>query len=280
MIAPFGRNPGEDTGSRVRIGHRKLLDDFRGFLGFAAPDAEGRADVAGLRALVAFLRQGVQPFARWEEQQLEAEREDAGDAAFEHAFLAAETEALARAVDRLAAGDDEWGEVNRRLHRIEALLELHVLRGEDEVGEPAESPSPRSRPEALSPEEAEEFLRRHEWGVLATVGAGQPYAVPVGYGFDGRYVYFASAPGRKLSNLLESPLVCLTVLDVVDGNRWCSVILSGTAEPVTDLPGRMRAVRAIQRQRGSRVTAQDVARFARATLIRITPTEITGRRRG
>lgn len=279
MIAPLGLGPEVGSGSRVRVGHRKLLDDFRGFLDFAAPDAEGRADVAGLRALVAFLRQGVQPFARWEEQQLEAEHACVEDAAFEHAFLAAETEALARAVDRLEAGG-EWGEVNRQLHRIEALLELHVLRGEDEASEPAAPPAPRSRPDELSPEEAEEFLRRRDWGVLSTIGDGAPYAVPVGYGFDGRYAYLASAPGRKLRNLLASPQVCLTVLDVRDGDRWTSVVLIGTAAPVTNLPGQMRAVRAIQRQRGARVTAQDVARFARATVIRITPTEITGRRRG
>jgi len=279
MIAPFARDPGSELGDPVRRGHRRLLDEFRGFLEFATPDAEGRADVEGLRALVAFLRQEVQPFARWEERQLEAEHADAGDAAFEHAFLAAETEALARAVERLAEGG-EWGEVNRQLHRIEALLELHVLRGEDEASEQASPDVPSTRRDELSPEEAEEFLRRHNWGVLATVGAGQPYAVPVGYGFNGRCAYLATGPGRKLNNLLESPLVCLTVLEVVDGDRWTSVVLSGSAERITDLPGQMRAARAIQRQRSGRISAQDVARFARATLIRITPTEITGRRRG
>ena len=278
MIAPRTRPPAD---AALLLEHRQLLEDFRAFLGFAALGADGTADLTGLRALVAFLRQGVQPFARWEERQLEAARGSAEEAAFEHAFLAAETEALARAVERLAEGG-EWGEVNRQLHRIEALLELHVLRGEDENDLPPTAPpsAPRARPETLSPEETHDFLRRREWGVLCTVGDGAPYAVPVGYGFDGRCAYFASAPGRKLRNLLAAPRVCLTVLDVHDGDEWCSVVLSGIAEPVIDLPGQMRAVRAIQRQRGTRVTAQDVARFARATVIRITPTEITGRRRG
>lgn len=136
---------------------------------------------------------------------------------------------------------------------------------------------------AMDPDEVERFLREHGWGMLATVGeGGAPYAVPVAYGYDGRHLYVASGPGRKRENLEASPAVCLTVAEVVDGDRWSSVVVTGEARAVEGLAERLRGLDAIRRQRagGGMLPPADLARMARATVFRITSAEVTGRVRG
>lgn len=111
----------------IRVRHRELLDTLRELL----------ADAGDLRAILAFLRQSVVPAARREEALLLPEPDVREAAAFEHAFLEAEIDRLGReAADLAAARDDAAREaagrrVRRTLHRIEAVLELHVLREDD-----------------------------------------------------------------------------------------------------------------------------------------------------
>ena len=150
----------------------------------------------------------------------------------------------------------------------------------------AEAAPPREAPaggvRTMDQGELHHFLLRHRWGMLCTVERGIPYAVPVAYGFDGRYVYFASGPGRKRRNLESAPGVCFTVTDVEDGDRWSSVVVIGEAHPVSGVRGRLHALSTLHRQRsaGAPPSAADLARAARASVFRITPEEITGRSRG
>jgi nitroimidazol reductase NimA-like FMN-containing flavoprotein (pyridoxamine 5'-phosphate oxidase superfamily) len=278
----------------VAEGHRGLLATFAEFHG--ALDDPGEPDAETLRGAVAFLRQGVIPFAREEERVLGGRSEEAETAAFEHAFLAAEIDALAGEVAALLAAPPVPGErveaaarVRRRADRIQAVLELHVLRGEDRgIVAPADAaPAPceghgrgHARPRALTAEETDALLRRHWWGTLSTVGAEGVYAVPVGYGWDGEHLYVASGPGRKARNLEADPRVCLSVAEVESGDRWRSVTVSGTAEPVTGVAATLAALNAIRRQRaGQPVTAADAARLVRAAVFRVVPREVGGRAR-
>lgn len=67
----------------------------------------------------------------------------------------------------------------------------------------------------LSREEAEDILRRGEYGVLCTCGAdGEPYGTPLSYAYCGGKIYFHCAPGvgHKLANIAENPQVCFTVV--------------------------------------------------------------------
>jgi hypothetical protein len=98
-----------------------------------APDAH----VECVRGAVAFLRHTLLPFARREEAGLAGRPQHAESAGLDHAFLAAEADALAAEGRALAAGEagiaaHAIAAVRRRLHRIEAVLELHMARGEDE----------------------------------------------------------------------------------------------------------------------------------------------------
>lgn len=313
----------------VRFGHRRLLGTLAEF-GLVGPDGELTADEEALRGAAAFLRHEVIPFARGEERALGLDGRGCESTAFEHAFLASEIEAFAREVEAAAGAERAAGpareaarlRVARRIHRIQAILELHVEKGEDpEAGaacmgpvvqapplgagrpEPAGArpPGPGGEPDgsagrgagrraaretrarALTREESASFLRRRAWGVLATAAGGVPYAVPVAYGFDGRDVYLASGRGRKLEALRANPAVCLTVAEVRGrGEAWSSVVVIGEAEPVHGLRARIHAIATIRRQQ-ARVAALPpgaASRFLRASLFRIRPRELTGRRQG
>lgn len=268
----------------IRGGHRALLRTLREFA--AGLEADG---IDGARGAAAFLRQTLLPFARREEAALPASAA-AEAAALDHAFLAAEIDALAAEARALAACPGALDAVRRRLHRVEAVLELHLAR-DDEAPDapepwraepPAEQPPPGPGPREMDADEVRTFVAARDWGVLSTVGPdGVPYAVPVSYGWDGRGFVVATGPGRKLRHLQEHGAACLTIADVRDGGRWKCVVAAGPARAVADALGRVRALTVIARQRGAGgLSAADLARAARSRVFRIHAAELTGRVRG
>lgn len=288
------RTAGSTPENLIRDGHRGLLSTFREF----ASGLDGLEDrLPGkeeLRAMIAFLRHGLLPFAHWEDRHQDACAVVAEDTAFEHALLNAEVDALASAVAELERDEGRDGariarRIQRHVHRTEALLELHIQKAEDRestFSEPAAEPGGSGEKggaavREMDSAEVHRFLLRHEWGLLCTVGDGVPYAVPVSYGFDGRFAYVASGPGRKLRNLEADGSVCLTVAEVEDGDRWSSVVVTGRALPAESLRTRLHGLDSIRRQRsGGSPSVADLARIARATVFRITPEQVTGRARG
>jgi uncharacterized protein len=138
----------------------------------------------------------------------------------------------------------------------------------------------RRGPRTLSRAEIETILGRNWWGVLATTLNGEPYGVPVAYGYDGDALYIATGPGRKLANLMANPLACFTITEVGAGDAgWCSVIVAGEATPIESLAERLRALNVLRRQVAGHRTAspRDAATAARASVIRLVPEERTGR---
>ncbi|MGE5335636.1 MAG: pyridoxamine 5'-phosphate oxidase family protein [Nitrososphaerota archaeon] len=111
------------------------------------------------------------------------------------------------------------------------------------------STSPRSRirrhPERSMPEVAEEVLRIGLVAHVAFVVEGQPYIVPMTYHYDDGVVYLHGAPASRLQKTLRAGArVAIEVL-LADGlvasrdaknhsMNYRSVIVYGTAEPVTD----------------------------------------------
>jgi uncharacterized protein len=283
----------------VREGHRVLLSTFRE-LAEAVESAHGELpEPEVLSATVSFLRESLLPFATLEERSLSDSLELREETGFEHAFLAVEIDALDAEVSAVLGSaplppferERAFAAVRRRVHRIGAVLELHVLKAEDRPHETAgmEGAEPDRVPgeaethtvREMTPARVHAFLGRRDWGVLATQGADFPYAVPVSYGFDGEAVYVATRAGQKARYLGENGAVCLTVLQVEDGARWSSVVVRGSATPVHDLRGKLHAVATLVRQRrgGTPLTAADLARLRGARIFRITPLEVSGRER-
>lgn len=157
-----------------------------------------------------------------------------------------------------------------------------VTKGETPAS--AAGSAPHSRFKASRPMDAagiEACLEANRWGVLATVADGQPYAVPLIYGWNGETLYFVASAGRKVDNLQRNPDVCFTVTEVREGgHRWRSVIVHGRAELVDDVAGKFSALRALRGHLSvsvTDVTLSDVAALAHARVIRLQPNEVTGR---
>ena len=95
----------------------------------------------------------------------------------------------------------------------------------------------------LGDAECREVLERQRLCVVSVVDGGEPYAVPVFYGYDGddglpRHI----AEGRKTRALDANPSVYMVVTEVGPGDAWRSVAIAGKARTLTDADERQRAI--------------------------------------
>lgn len=96
----------------------------------------------------------------------------------------------------------------------------------------------RRKDRRLSEEESISILLKGEYGVLATVGADYPYAVPVNYVVlnDSIYIHGTCEMGQKSENIENNPKVCFTVVGDTEvlaskfAERYESIIVFGQAE--------------------------------------------------
>lgn len=86
----------------------------------------------------------------------------------------------------------------------------------------------------LDRDEIDEILVRNAIGVLAMVDDGQPYAIPISFGYDADQMVFPMQWGsgdrsRKSQAVNSNPRVCLTVFeqDTIDEAIWRSVVITG-----------------------------------------------------
>jgi hypothetical protein len=152
---------------------------------------------------------------------------------------------------------------------------------EDELKQPTHAEDAgRGTGRALTMQEIDEFLRQGFWGVLATSLNDEPYGVPIIYAYDDDGVFYvANGPGKKIDIVEQNPNVTITVVELEDyGRRWRSVIVYGKVEIVHELGEKLHAFNALRKQipRPS-VRLKDAAKLAMAKVIRIVPTEITGK---
>ncbi len=87
--------------------------------------------------------------------------------------------------------------------------------------------------EPLDTEECWKLLMRSGLGRLATAAGSQADIFVVNYLVHERTILFRSAPGSKLVELDEAPVVAFEV-DGSDAHRYWSVVIRGTAELMTD----------------------------------------------
>jgi nitroimidazol reductase NimA-like FMN-containing flavoprotein (pyridoxamine 5'-phosphate oxidase superfamily) len=132
----------------------------------------------------------------------------------------------------------------------------------------------------LDKTEIDAFLRQGFWGVLALSVDDEPYGVPIIYAYDddGTF-YIANGPGKKIEMMQKNPQVTLTVVELEDyGRRWRSVIVYGKVELVDRLPEKLHAFNALRKQIPRPATRlSDAAKLASAKVIRLVPTEMTGK---
>jgi len=89
----------------------------------------------------------------------------------------------------------------------------------------------------LTTEETDDFLGRHETGVLSLARENRPYSIPISYGYesDARrfYLRLVSTPeSEKRQFLSSSPVTRLAVYEEDDPLYW-SVLATGKLEEVS-----------------------------------------------
>jgi nitroimidazol reductase NimA-like FMN-containing flavoprotein (pyridoxamine 5'-phosphate oxidase superfamily) len=88
----------------------------------------------------------------------------------------------------------------------------------------------------MSADETDDLLGRHETGVLALAREGDPYAIPISYGYDREnrefYLRLVSTPeSEKRSFLASSPSTRLVVYEEEE-TTYRSAVVVGTLEPI------------------------------------------------
>ncbi len=124
---------------------------------------------------------------------------------------------------------------------------------------------------------------------LAMCQDGQPYVVPLNFGYDGARIYFHSArEGRKLAMLAANPRVCFEATSQFElkrhaehcqwGARYQSVIGFGRAEVLSDPAEKERGLRLVmEHYAGPGSYAFPAAQLARVAVVAITIEALSGK---
>jgi len=128
-----------------------------------------------------------------------------------------------------------------------------------------------------------DLLQKVGHGHLGCAVEGHPYVVPMQYYFEEPNIYIFTTVGMKTKYMDVNPEVCLQVEEVNDLNHWCSVIVTGQAEHITEKQEIDRVMKFIKLQNPTlspainRTWTDAWGRAEEIALYRIHPSEMNGR---
>jgi hypothetical protein len=134
----------------------------------------------------------------------------------------------------------------------------------------------------------DEIIKRCRVCHLAMCDDGQPYVVPLNFGYDGRFLFFHTASeGRKIDIIKRNNRVGFEfdiLHDIVTAEQACkwgakyeSVMGSGTAEIVDDLEAKKEALEWIMRQYGNGAWDFKEEILKKILVLRVRILEISGK---
>jgi uncharacterized protein len=134
------------------------------------------------------------------------------------------------------------------------------------------------------------IIRRCTICRLGMCDNGQPYIVPLSFGYDGRFLYVhAALDGKKVDMLKKNNRICFEFdrLDEVTSSaqacnwsmKYESVIGVGVAEMVEDVDAKMAALNCIMRQYSNSDWTFTEQAVSTTSVYRIRIEEITGKAR-
>ena len=117
----------------------------------------------------------------------------------------------------------------------------------------------RKEKEITDRQSIDEILRTAQTGYLGLNDSGQPYVVPVFFGYDGTSVYIHTAlQGRKIDILKKESRTAFTAsvgVDIVTSELACSfsakyksVMIEGSTELITEPSARIKALDIIMKK--------------------------------
>ena len=148
----------------------------------------------------------------------------------------------------------------------------------------------RNEREITDRKEIDDIIRSCRVCHLAMCVDGQPYIIPLNFGYDGRFLYFHTAPeGRKINIIKGNNRVSFEfdiLHDIVTAEQACkwgakyeSVMGSGTAEIVDDLDAKKEALEWIMRQYGNGAWDFKEEILKKTLVLRVRILEISGKAR-
>ena len=148
----------------------------------------------------------------------------------------------------------------------------------------------RNEREITDRKEIDDIIRSCRVCHLAMCDEGQPYVVPLNFGYDGGFLYFHAAPeGRKIDIIKRNNRVGFEfdiLHDIVTAEQACkwgakyeSVMGSGTAEIVDDLEAKKEALQLIMRQYGNGTWDFKEEILKKTLVLRVRILEISGKAR-
>jgi len=146
----------------------------------------------------------------------------------------------------------------------------------------------RNEREITDRKDIDDIIRRCRVCHLAMCDDGQPYIIPLNFGYDGRFLYFHTAPeGRKIDIIKRNNRVGFEfdiLNDIVTAEQACkwgakyeSVMGSGTAEIVDDLEAKKEALEWIMRQYGNGTWDFKEEILKKTLVLRVRILEISGK---
>jgi uncharacterized protein len=126
---------------------------------------------------------------------------------------------------------------------------------------------------------------------VAMADGGEPYVVPLCFGYDNNAIYVHSAKeGKKIAILAQNPRCCVEA-DICDGPipdrnpcnwefRYKSVICTGTAHMLTNPDEKNRALNCILRHYGDTDRQFTEKELERVCVIKIVIGEMTAKKHG
>jgi uncharacterized protein len=162
-------------------------------------------------------------------------------------------------------------------------LKIHLIQDADAMR--------RKDKEITDRAEMENILRRATVCHLALADAGEPYVVPLCFGYEDGFLYFhTAAEGRKLEMLEKNKRVCFCVetdVWIMSGDDPCdwgvvfqSVIGYGWAEMVDDRDGKIAGLNAVVRQYEGDAGGYSEANLQATRVIRVAIDQMTGKHSG
>jgi hypothetical protein len=140
-------------------------------------------------------------------------------------------------------------------------------------------------------DEMEAILAEAEVCRVAMLDGGEPYVVPLCYGFAGNAIWFHSArEGKKIALLTKNPRCCVEV-EISGGPvpdprpcgwefRYKSVICTGTARIVEDHQEKRDGLTCIMKHYGAADRAFPDSDLDRVCVMKIEIREMTGKKYG
>jgi len=136
--------------------------------------------------------------------------------------------------------------------------------------------------------EIDTIIRRSKVCRLGMADNGQPYIVPLCFGYDGNAVYFHCAKeGRKLDIISGNKSVCLefdTIEGIVEADKACdwgikyqSVIAFGKAKVIEAMDEKRAGLTALMSQYSNQTFSFPDEKLAITCMVKVEIEEITGK---